>query len=175
MKYKTCTTCGEKKPIDQFGFSRPNVHRANCKKCQNEYTKEYRKKNPDVVKKIVENQKEYLKEYRQVNKKQRNEYLKEWYRNNPEKKRAQKYRHRYGIDIEDYEKMFTEQSEVCAICGGADLGRKSAKYFVIDHCHKTNKIRGLLCHKCNMILGLCNDDPDILLNAISYLKDKKVI
>lgn len=170
MEYKKCSKCGKEKSINQFGFSRPNVHRVNCKKCQNEYGKEYRKKNPDFVKKVAENHKEYLKEYRQVKKKERNEYLKEWYRKNPEKKRAQKYRNRYGIDIEDYEKILKEQNGVCAICGGTDLGRKSAKYFVIDHCHETNKIRGLLCHKCNMILGLCNDNPDILLNSVIYLK-----
>ena len=101
METKICTVCGEEKPIDQFGFSRPNVHRANCKKCQNEYGKEYRRKNPDFVKKMAEKRIGYFKKYRQINKEQRNKYLKEWGKKNPEKKRAQKYRNRYGIDIED--------------------------------------------------------------------------
>ena len=171
METKICTVCGEEKPIDQFGFSRPNVHRANCKECQNKYNKEYLKNNPDIAEKINKKHKIYLKKYRKVNQKKRNEYLKEWGKKNPEKKRAQKYRNRYGIDIEDYEKILKKQNGVCAICSGTDLGRKNAKYFVIDHCHETNKIRGLLCYKCNTLLGLCNDDPEILLSGALYLKN----
>ena len=171
METKICSKCGEEKPINQFQFSRPNVRRPNCKKCQNEYNRKYRKNNPDIVEKINKKHKIYLKEYRKANRVKRNEYLKEWYRKNPDKKRSQKYRRRYGIDVEDYNKMLAEQDNVCAICGNTDLGRKMAKYFVIDHCHKTGEIRGLLCHKCNMILGLCNDDPEILLSGALYLKN----
>jgi hypothetical protein len=40
------------------------------------------------------------------------------------------------------------------------------------NCHKTNKIRGLLCYKCNLILGFVNDDINILQSAIFYLQNK---
>jgi len=41
---------------------------------------------------------------------------------------------------------------------------------VVDHCHSTGKIRGLLCHNCNRALGLMQDNVETLQNAIDYLK-----
>lgn len=41
---------------------------------------------------------------------------------------------------------------------------------VVDHCHKTGRIRGLLCHNCNRALGLLQDDVGVLRKAIGYLK-----
>ena len=40
----------------------------------------------------------------------------------------------------------------------------------IDHCHKTGKIRGLLCGDCNAALGHLHDDPDIAMCLVGYLK-----
>ena len=42
----------------------------------------------------------------------------------------------------------------------------------IDHCHKTGLVRGLLCGHCNNLLGRCNDDVEILKNAVRYLNDR---
>ncbi len=39
----------------------------------------------------------------------------------------------------------------------------------IDHCHKTGKVRGLLCKLCNCGLGYFRDDPKLMLAAITYL------
>ena len=62
--------------------------------------------------------------------------------------------------------MFEKQNNKCAICG--QEFSDSNKAFV-DHCHKTNRIRGLLCTKCNSLLGMANDNIEILQNAIKYL------
>jgi len=72
-------------------------------------------------------------------------------------------RHRYGITIEDYERMYLKQGAVCAICN------LSCSKLVIDHDHVTLKVRGLLCHKCNFTLGAMNDSVANLKNAIKYL------
>ena len=63
---------------------------------------------------------------------------------------------------EDFEIMSNLQNNNCAICG------EEVKLHV-DHCHKTGKIRGLLCRNCNTSLGKFKDSPEILQNAITYL------
>ncbi len=78
---------------------------------------------------------------------------------------------RYGITHEQYEDMLEKQGGVCAICETFEL-RKDSRYLVVDHCHTTNEIRGVLCHKCNTALGLFNDKEELLLKAIEYLKEK---
>lgn len=73
----------------------------------------------------------------------------------PQQHRIDNYRHAFGITVEDYDRMFVEQSGKCAICGSCDPGPKT--HFAVDHDHITNKIRGLLCHHCNIALGMMND------------------
>ena len=50
----------------------------------------------------------------------------------------------------------------CVICG-------SNEKLVIDHDHKTNMVRGMLCNHCNRGLGHFRDDPLILEFAAQYL------
>lgn len=56
--------------------------------------------------------------------------------------------------------------EPCQICGKALEGAKRQ----IDHCHKTGRVRGVLCHGCNSLLGMANDSPERLQAAIEYLR-----
>lgn len=44
----------------------------------------------------------------------------------------------------------------------------------VDHCHKTNMVRGLLCHRCNTAIGLLNDDFTTLKSALKYLRHYKM-
>lgn len=76
---------------------------------------------------------------------------------------------KYGITEEVYSSMLKEQNGKCAICGSKDIKRKGAKYFNIDHCHKNNNVRGLLCHNCNIVLGKIEDSTDWLRKALRYL------
>ena len=46
---------------------------------------------------------------------------------------------------------------------------------VVDHCHATGTVRGLLCHNCNRALGLLHDNTEVLLNAIKYLEGATTI
>ena len=62
------------------------------------------------------------------------------------------YKKLYGITLEDYELMLKNQGGKCAICG-SKAGGKKGQYFAVDHCHKSNAVRGLLCTKCNVSLG----------------------
>lgn len=74
----------------------------------------------------------------------------------------------YGLSLNEYNELFKKQNGNCAICG---KNQSVFKYkLAVDHCHKTNKIRGLLCGKCNTALGSLEDDIIILQKAINYLK-----
>jgi hypothetical protein len=94
----------------------------------------------------------------------------------PEKKEIRKAWNRkatlkrhYGITVEQYERLFVNQEGKCAICGSDEAGRDGHKNLVVDHCHQTDRIRGLLCHKCNRALGFFGDNKQSLLKAIDYL------
>jgi len=76
---------------------------------------------------------------------------------------------KYKIPVKHYNKMLKDQKGLCFICGSTNTKGNKLN---IDHNHKTGKIRGLLCLKCNLALGLVNDDIDILLAMVSYLKVK---
>lgn len=86
--------------------------------------------------------------------------------------RPKQLKARYGIDEEQYETMLEKQGGVCKICKKYELRAKS-KYMVVDHCHDTGKVRGILCHKCNTALGLFNDDTELLTVAKQYLEGSK--
>ena len=89
-----------------------------------------------------------------------------WY--NPEVDVWSHRRRRYGITKEQYLAMLDEQGGACAICRGAPDGKD--KSLVVDHDHKTGKVRGLLCNKCNWAIGHFKDDSDRMMNAITYLE-----
>lgn len=72
---------------------------------------------------------------------------------------------RYNLSLEEYNKIIKRQNNLCAICARP----QSAKLHV-DHCHSTNKVRGLLCGNCNRALGLLKDNVDFLSKAITYLQ-----
>ena len=80
-------------------------------------------------------------------------------------------RNDYGITLQDYEAMYKTQNGKCAICGKEPKnGRGILRKLYVDHCHQTNRVRGLLCHSCNMGIGLLDDSLELLFSAIEYLK-----
>lgn len=94
-----------------------------------------------------------------------------------QKKRAEDERRRkrlkvYGMEPEDYDRLREAQNGVCAICGGTDARIDSFGGLVIDHDHRTGKVRGLLCSNCNPGLGFFKDDPKVLRAAIAYLESR---
>lgn len=87
----------------------------------------------------------------------------------PEEKAARKQIQREKtllIKQIEFDAMLVAQKGVCRICL---LPPKEGKSLNIDHCHKTGRVRGLLCHNCNLGLGLFRDNPTILATAIEYL------
>ena len=85
----------------------------------------------------------------------------------PYKARVRHIRFKYGMSVEDYDKLYQDQEGKCAICGS-----NGQTVLYIDHCHSTNDVRGLLCQPCNSGLGMFKDNPELLNSAIAYLKKK---
>ena len=77
----------------------------------------------------------------------------------------------YGISLGDYTKKWIEQNGKCIICniGSFPIDKMFDRVLVLDHDHKTNQVRGLLCNSCNRALGLLKDNPTFTQNATNYL------
>lgn len=97
------------------------------------------------------------------------DYMREYY-TRPYAKAAQRNRdlkRKYGLTLEEYEARLAAQGGVCALCGGPC---SSGQQLAVDHCHTTNRVRGLLCGSCNLGLGKFRDAPVLLRLAADYLE-----
>jgi len=103
---------------------------------------------------------------------------KRWYKKNFNRVKFKHHVYRlnkYGITIEEYDNLLTKQKGKCAVCQCKPKHKcKQQSYLCIDHCHKTGKVRGLLCQVCNKALGMLKDDPQLLKTALNYLLNENV-
>lgn len=145
-----CNGCKRVLDISEYSL-RPNGYggfkrRSRCKKCESALAQTWRKENPEE------------------NKKRK----KQWGIKYPEKLKRMVNRRgwrRKGLNpdiIEEY--MLTH--DCCEICGTKD----DYQSLSVDHCHTTNKFRGILCSRCNSGIGFFKDNTTTLENAILYLK-----
>lgn len=90
---------------------------------------------------------------------------------NKERRHLYALKSNYGLTIDDYNELLESQNNVCAICGKEEARKGRKLPLVVDHCHTTDVVRGLLCQGCNLGLGHFKDDIDALEKAIVYLKN----
>lgn len=143
MTCKTCTVCGQKKPLEAYY----NLKAAKdgkswrCKECDKNTTMESRKKRYE--------------------------------RSRVQQRHAQR-KFKYGLTEEDFNNLLALQENKCGCCGETltdEFERRHAKNkLVIDHCHETGGVRGLLCTMCNKGIGLIGDTSISLYRAYKYLK-----
>ncbi len=83
-------------------------------------------------------------------------YMKQYKKEFPDRIKDARLKCYYGLTLVQFNRLMIKQKAKCAICKSDKNETKSGKIqsFVVDHCHKTNKIRGLLCHTCNMRVGV---------------------
>lgn len=121
-----------------------------------------------------EEYRQYHRNWAKKNSASRQENTRQWMQNNPMKvlesqiRRKLKHLNISGLSLETYLIIDSKQQGTCGICNRVPYKRLS-----IDHCHKTNKFRGLLCNKCNTGLGYFEDDVIKLENAIRYLLNER--
>lgn len=87
------------------------------------------------------------------------------------------YLKNYGITSDDYRTLLLHYNGLCAICHSTGfLMRESHQaLLMVDHDHRTGRVRGLLCHNCNRALGLLHDSINNLKRAIVYLEGATTI
>ena len=131
-----------------------------------EYQREYNRKNKEKIK-------AQRREYYAKNKDRIQQLKKEQY--DPEKQRNNRLKKEYGITNDDYCRMLESQEYRCDCCGihqdelKTSNNQHGTKRLVVDHCHETGEVRSLLCNRCNTILGLAEEDEQILYNVEMYL------
>ena len=143
---KICSLCKTRKERSEFPWQDKSKNKvmSACKHCHNARSKSRRLLNP-------EKQKELDRAAYQKHKKHRVEYARMYRELYPDRTRATNLKTKYGITIEDYNAMLKSQKCRCLICGEHQDDLK--KILCVDHCHKTNRVRGLLCDNCNKFLG----------------------
>ncbi len=151
---KICSKCGIEKEVSDFykETAKRDGLSSLCKACDKSRLKRYYKDNKEKI------------DMRNIEFHRKNVHIEEY-----QVKRYYTYiKRKYNITASDYNDMFIEQGGRCAICGKHQSEFPSR--LAIDHCHKTDKVRGLLCNACNIGIGVFDETPQIMKNAIKYLE-----
>lgn len=138
------------------------------------------------------NKKQYMREYREKNKDRINQQRKEYYAKNkerikelkkqqynPQKHKDARLKKQYGITLEEYEQKLIAQKYKCACCGThvdeikTTNNQFGSKNLVVDHCHTTGNVRDLLCNRCNTVIGMVNEDEQVLYFLEMYIVNWK--
>lgn len=77
-------------------------------------------------------------------------------------------RYRTGVSAEDYAQQLLAQHNKCAIC--SEMLSEGPGEAAADHCHATQKFRGVLCRGCNTGLGMFQDNLYRVAAALEYLQ-----
>jgi hypothetical protein len=144
------------------------IHDKEKQEILNEKARNYRK---------TDAYKEYLKKYRQTD--DYKKYQAKYKASGKQKQSQRKYQFsekgqdkllqkKYGISLKNYNELLEKQNGVCAICGRKNFLKRG---LYVDHDHKTNKVRGLLCNHCNLALGYFDDSIPFLEKAIKYISN----
>lgn len=143
---RICSCCKVEKALEEFHKSKRHAlgRKLECAKCTNEYLK---------------------------NKYHTSTKLKSDFK---QKRIDSYYKRKYNISFNDYLIRCNMSDFRCNICTvkkiPAGTSKKGSKdVLVLDHCHVTNKIRGVLCQNCNQALGLFKDNINTLTQAHLYL------
>ena len=143
---KRCCACQKILPTGEFVSNAPAQDGLTyrCRACHAAWNADWRAANPERVRAMVAK------------------------RDRLTSRRA-KLRHKYKMELEQFDAMLASQGGRCAICSVvlAEGGRGGPN---VDHCHSSGRVRGILCASCNQGLGHFADNAERLRSAIEYLE-----
>ncbi len=159
---KTCIECREK---EQARYSE-NREQINAKQRERWRCRSQSQKESDSLKRSA---------YRAQHRNEQKVYGQAHYQRNRQnlvkRKRSNKLRFKYGITPEEFDSLLKKQGGHCAVCDRTI--EEDGRHLSVDHDHETGRLRGILCAKHNHALGLCGDDPKILIELALYLIQNK--
>ncbi|WUN04179.1 endonuclease VII domain-containing protein [Streptomyces virginiae] len=170
---KRCSRCGEEKPHREFASKRANLDglQRHCRACGDE---SHRKRERTMGRLSRPSAPEGHKFCLGCGEERPHS---EWHRNRSASDglatrckacraiegRAGHLKRAYGITEAERERMIASQGGTCCIC-------ETAPAVHVDHCHKTGRVRGVLCFNCNTAIGLLGESPGTIERAIAYLE-----
>lgn len=140
---KKCPKCNIIKNLDAFAKdrTRKSGKQPYCRDCQAKLKHEHYIKNKDKI----------------------NKDSMSWAKRNPDKAKSYRFKYKYGIDLNFFNSLKEQQKDRCLFC-------LEIKPLVVDHCHRTGKVRGLLCRDCNTVLGFLKENTNTFKRALKYLE-----
>lgn len=161
---KVCNRCHSKRWLTEY--HKHSAHKDGlsniCVYCVRETQSKHRK---------TDKAKQTVAKYREKSKDKRNAYYREYSQTSKRKEYVRKYNQvaklklYYNLSEEKYIKLLELQDNKCKICN-EELTKPN-----VDHCHKTGKVRGILCRGCNHGLGNFKDNTELLMKAKEYLDE----
>lgn len=172
---KQCSSCRQVLPVSAFAKNRSRLDglQANCRECAAEY---YRRRQ-EARGRVVRERLDVPEGHKLCRSCGEVKPWSEWHRNatasdglstrckacRAAEGRAGHLKRSYGMTEAERAELLASQKGLCAICL-----KEPAVH--VDHCHKTGKVRGVLCFNCNSAIGKLSDDPDIVRRAAAYLE-----
>lgn len=146
---KVCSFCKKSKPLTEYWKQSKTSNRihSRCKECMKD---EY-----------------YLWNHSLKGKVSRHLRNKRFYKKHHESCLDEHLRQKFGVPKGTYQRMIVKQKNRCAVCNKKESWNRRLS---LDHNHKTNEVRGLLCHKCNSAIGFAQENTKILKLMIQYLQ-----
>lgn len=156
--YKKCSRCKKVKTLQFFSFknSKKRTHKNTCKACDSLYNSL--------------SSKEKLKHYYEANRDEMLQKKRIYTAAIKEKKRIYDILKKYNLTLEKYRNFLRAQNSKCLGCGAVDgqINYGRGRHLVVDHCHESGEVRGLLCSRCNLILGMAKENPQVLMRLRDY-------
>lgn len=180
---KRCPRCRATKPVEEFGpnKSRKNGRSGFCRICDRLSKKTYKrgpqgrvKDRQSKIKRMTAWQKtpEGRAKRKAYHSSFRGQCARDLYKGAEvkERRRTAQLKQKYGLTLERFSQMLKNQKGTCMTCQVILTSKRGYRGVCVDHCHRTGRVRGILCWRCNVLLGHVNDDPKLLRRLALYLE-----
>lgn len=116
---------------------------------------------------------EYARQLRDRDRGPSREAARRWREKNP----GYRLRYKFGLSLEQWEQMFTDQQGLCYLCS-EPLDVEAVRGIHVDHDHSCCRgekscgtcVRGLACFSCNLGIAKFGEDPERLRRVADNLE-----